>query len=373
MITVAEAGKLGAVRAARPDMLSLYLTVPLDPAELRAVPAGADDLMAAAESAAGGRGHVAEEDRSSVREKLQASGRDWLGRTVAVFACADAGLFEAFPLPGLLPDRAVVGIRPYIRPLLAAVQRYPAYRVAVVDRRHAWLFRIAGEETEELQAVTTPVAASERSANFAGWYGLEAYRVQQRAARLVRHHYRDTAAMLEKAMGDGEPEPLVIGGHDEGIKQMLAILPPPLRERFAGSFAADAHTLTPARARELAGPLVSYWAGQRAERLAEEVLTMPTGGLAATGLQACLAAVNARAVHTLIVPDDGLVPGYECRWCGSLSAAHGRCPDCGTAALRVPDLIEEMVTRTLQDGGQVYPVRNGQSRVAARLRFPAAP
>jgi hypothetical protein len=369
VITVAEAGKLGAVHAVRPGVLSLYLAVPLDPAELRGLPARADDLIAAAENAAGGRGHVAEQDRSSVREKLQLSGRDWLGRTVAMFAYADAGLFEAFPLPCRLPDRAVLGIRPHIRPLLAAVQRCPGYRVAVVDRRHAWLFHIADQETE---TVTAPEAATVRSRGFGGWYGLETYRVQQRVAGLARHHYRDTAAMLEKAMAHGEPEPLVIGGHDEGIRQLLASLPPGVRERFAGSFAADAHALTPARVRELAAPLVTRWAGQRADHLAEQVATMPPGGLAATGLGACLAAANACAVQTLIVPEEGLVPGYECGRCSALSVDADGCPDWGTAALPVPDVIEEMVTRTLEDGGQVYPVHDGLSRVAARLRFPVA-
>jgi hypothetical protein len=369
MITLAEAGKLGAVHAVHPGVLSLYLAVPLDPTELRGLPARADDLIAVAESAVGGRGLAADEDRSSVREKLEVSGRDWLGRTAAMFACANAGLFEAFPLPCRLPDRAVLGIRPHIRPLLAAVQRCPAYRVAVVDLRHAWLFRVADDETE---TVTAPVAPAVRDTGFGGWYGPETYRVQQRAARLARHHYRDTAAMLEKVMAQGEPEPLVIGGHDEGIRQLLASLPPGVQDRFAGSFAADARTLTAARVRELAAPLVARWAGQRAERLAGEVATMPPGGLAATGLPACLAAVNACAVQTLIVPDDGLVPGYECGRCGALSVDADKCPDWGTAALPVPDVIEEMITRTLEDGGQVCPVHDGLSRIAARLRFPIA-
>ena len=369
MITLAEAGKLGAVHTVHPGVLSLYLAVPLDLAELRSLPTRADDLIEAAESAAGGCGHIAERDRSSVREKLQLSGRDWLGRTVALFACADAGLFEAFPLPRRLPDRAVLGIRPHIRPLLAAVQRCPAYRVAAMDRRHAWLFHIAGEEA---QTVTAPVAPGVRDTSLGGRYGLETYSTQQRVTQLARHHYRDTATMLDRAMAQGEPEPLVIGGHDEGIRQLLASLPPGVRERFAGSFAADARSLTPARVRELAAPLVARWAEQRAERLAEQLASMPPGGLAATGLRACLAAVNACAVHTLIVPDDGLVPGYECGRCGALSVDADSCPDWGTAALPVPDVIEEMVTRTLEDGGQVCPVHDGLSRIAARLRFPIA-
>jgi len=62
------------VRSACPDVLSLYLTVPRDPADLRSVPADADDPIDAAGNAAGGDGRAAA-DRQAAREKLQLSGR----------------------------------------------------------------------------------------------------------------------------------------------------------------------------------------------------------------------------------------------------------------------------------------------------------
>ena len=93
---------------------------------------------------------------------------------------------------------------------------------------------------------------------------------------------------------------------------------------------------------------------------------------AAIGLPACLAAIHACAVQTLIVPEDGLVPGYECGRCGALSNDAGSCPDWGTAALPVPDVIEEMVTRALEDGAQIWVIRGAYSPVAARLYSPAA-
>jgi Bacterial archaeo-eukaryotic release factor family 10 len=187
--------------------------------------------------------------------------------------------------------RAVLGTRPYIRPLLVALQRCPAYRVAVVEARHAWLFSIAGDEIE---TVSAPVSARVGDSGLGGWYGLEAYRVQQ-VVRLARHDYRDTAAMLEQVMRHGEQEPLVIGGHDDGVRHLLGSLPPIVPESFAGSFAADMHTLTPARARELAAPLVARWAEQRAQHLAGEILAMPPGDLVAIDLSACLGLPSMRA------------------------------------------------------------------------------
>ena len=110
-------------------------------------------------------------------------------------------------------------------------------------------------------------------------------------------------------------------------------------------------------------PLLAALEGQdglRAGHLAGEILAMPPGVPVAIGLTGCLAAVNAGVVTTLAVPRDGLVPGYECGRCGTLSLdADTCCPDWGTAALPVPDVIEEMVSRVLEDGGDVLVAGGG--------------
>ena len=254
MFTHAEVAKLSAIHTVEPMVLSVYLNVPPRPAELGRLPARASELIAAAERAAGRTGRLREEDRYSVREQLAAVGRDWPGRTAAIFACADVGLLEAFPLPGRLPERAVLGTRPHVRPLLFALEHCPA----------------------------------------------------------------------------------------------------------------------PDRVRELAAPVIARWTGEQAQRLAGEILAIHSGGLSAIGLTACLAAVNAGAVEKLTVPGDGLVAGYECGRCGALGIDADSCPDWGTAALRVPDLIEEMVSRVLEDGGEISVICDGSSPIAARLYFPVA-
>ena len=83
---------------------------------------------------------------------------------------------------------------------------------------------------------------------------------------------------------------------------------------------------------------------------------------------ACLAVVSAGPVQTLVVPADGLVPGYECGRCGTLSLdADTCCPDWCIAALPVPDVIEEMVSRVLEDGGDVLVAGGGWSPSRVRL------
>jgi Bacterial archaeo-eukaryotic release factor family 10 len=372
MITEADVRKLCEVRAAGRSVLSLYLGVPGDPAALRGVPARADELLTEAVAGSADRRTVRarKEGMQAVRDLLAVHTREWLGQTAAIFAAAEAGLAEAFPLPCRIPDRAVLAARPHVRPLLVAVQRCPAYQVAVADRQHAWIFQITGTQIACLAQSAVPAV---RSPGFGGWYGLESYRVSQRIIQLTRHHYRDTAAMLSQAAQAHGPQPLVIGGHEDEIPALLTALPRAVHDRFIGSFTVDPHALTPARVRELSAPVVERWVNMREQQVAAEILAEPPYGLTAIGLNSCLAAVNARAVKTLVVPVGGLIPGFTCEACGTLASSTSLgCPHGAAAAQPVPDLLEEMVTATLGEGGEVVAVHDPPGDAAAHLRYPLA-
>jgi Bacterial archaeo-eukaryotic release factor family 10 len=375
MISRAYVDKLLGMQAAGPSLLSLYLWIPLDPAELRGLSARADELFAlaardASEPGSGRPVRLGPAERDTVRRLLTAKARDWMGHTVAIFACVELGLNEAVPLPTRLQERAILATRPHVRPLLLAIQRCPAYRVVVADRRHAWLFSITGDE---IRTAALPDAAGVRSHGFSGWYGLEAHRVNERVINLARHHYHDTAALLDRATRADGPEPLVIGGHEETIPEMLAALPVGLRDQVAGSFVVDPHILTPAKVRDLADRVIEGWLGRRDQQLLDEIRQEPPDGLAVTGLTACLDAARQHAIRLLAGPAGGLLPGYVCQRCGALSSDGDGCADGREASRPVPDLIEELTVRTLEDGGQVHTLRDPPAGIAALLRFPLAP
>ncbi len=322
MITRAEVEKLGAFHAVQPEVLSLYLSIPASAAEPDRLFRRVTELIADAEPS----GRLGEEDRCLALELAATAARDWPGRTVAIVACDDVGLNEVFPLPGPQPEQAVLGVRPHIRPLLDTLQEYPAYRIAVLDGQHTWMFRAQGDEI---------------------------------------------TAGPEGELGYGDQEPLVIGGRDEEVRLLLASLTPADRAAVAGCFTVEAGQPRSARVLELATPVIARWAALRASRLAREIAGTPPGGLTAVGLPACLAAVSAGGVDALTIPVSGMVPGYECGRCGTLSLTPESCPDWATAPLPVPDVIEEMVARVLEDGGDVSVTHDASAPEAARLRLSA--
>jgi hypothetical protein len=355
MITAAEVEKLRSIRSGAANVLSVYLPVPFSPAELRSLPALAGDLIDAAAAASdqtGAAGSVSETDRDDVLRLAEVHGREWLGRTAAIFACEQLGLLEAVPLPGQLPGRAVLDVRPHTRPLLAVLQRRPGYLLAIVDRRHSWLLSVTWDRVETIARQEEP----------------EAQRLQRRIVQLADHHYRSVAAMLEDRQVAGDSRPVVVGGQEDCTRRLLDALPPAAAAAVAGSFTADARTLTLARARELADPLIARWVAEREHKLAAEVLGAVAARRAVSGLAECLAAVNAGAADLLLIPEEGLVRGFACGRCGALTVTGSDCPDWGIAARPVADLLEEMAAQVLDDGGQVIAVR-ALPTVAVRLRY----
>jgi hypothetical protein len=216
------------------SVLSVYLSVPLVPAQQREVPAHLEELLkplapaavARAGSGGGPPGRAAaaarHADIETVRANVAAHAPDWLGRSVAIFACHGLGLAEVIPLPGQVPAQAVVSSRPYIRPLLVAVRRSPGYVAAVVDRTHAWLLRITADGIETAAQLE---GEGLRSPGFSGWYGLDAYHVNQRVTELARRHYRKAAEALGRACRGEDFAPLVVAGHHPEVTAFLAALP----------------------------------------------------------------------------------------------------------------------------------------------------
>ncbi|HEY5987447.1 MAG TPA: hypothetical protein VIV12_13900, partial [Streptosporangiaceae bacterium] len=163
MIDAADVTRLLELQAPDHRIVSVYLTVPLDPAQRRGMPAHLDEVLA--------EGHDVSDDGEAwasarrfelpvIRREISTHAHEWLGHSVAIFASSKLRLLKTIPLRGQVRDRAVIGPRPYVRPLLAELQRCPCYAVAVVDRRHAWLFRVTSDGISPVEHVQSQTARS---------------------------------------------------------------------------------------------------------------------------------------------------------------------------------------------------------------------
>jgi peptide chain release factor subunit 1 len=364
-------------RSTGAPVLSAYVGVPPDPAELKGVHARFLSLLQPVRDKVGSDGltHAQRESlRNDIDRVLEVASRASAaqGRAIGVFACGLDGFYEEIQLPRVVRDRAVVDTTPYLRPLLAVLEESHRYLVVVVSRDNAWFFEFY---LGELEAATRLKGRHVRKRDYGGWHGLDEYHARNRAEERARHHYRETAATTEEMFESTGAELILVAGHEETSAEFLRALPQALRDKVVGSFVVDPHTMTPGRVREQADQVVDGYERREEARLVAEALDrVGARALGAAGLPWCLLAVNEKAVECLVIHDDEQRPGRVCDRCGWLGLEGDECPVDGAPTRPTPDVIDEMATTVADSSGRVEHVfaetALADLSVAAFLRFP---
>jgi peptide chain release factor subunit 1 len=270
-------------------------------------------------------------------------------------------------------DRVVLDATPYLRPLLAALEEYHRYVVAVVDREKAWIYEFSMGRLEEKAKAH---GRALREPNYAGgWQGWKEDKTHHKAELLARRHYRQAAARIEEVMRRRGAEILIVGGHAETVAEFLPFLPHQLQPTVAGTFVVDPSTMSPGQLRERADEVADAYERREEQQLVAETLEkVAAGGFAAAGLEWCLMAVDEKGIQLLLIEDDEQVPGRVSDRCGWLGLDGDECPVCGEPTRKTADVIDEMATAVVDSGGRVehvYADTELRSHVvAARLRFP---
>ncbi len=295
--------------------------------------------------------------------------------TLAAFACSGAGLLEVVRLPHAIRDRIMVDATAWVSPMLAVLDQHQRCCAVVLDHEsaHAWELYLG-----ELREVGSVVGRVLRDPAYAGWHGLSERRVSNKADELAKRHFREVAAELDRLFRSERYEVLAVGGHEHELPGFLEFLPRSLRERLAGTFSIDPNTAAAATVRPPVEAILERYELEQQRRAVEELLeAAAAGGLAAVGLERCLAAGSIAAIRTLLVQDGAIAPGVVCDASGWLGTTEERCPFCGGPTRRTPDVIGELVEAVIDEGGSIRHVRADtdlrERLTAARLRFALPP
>lgn len=334
------------------SVVSVYLTMPLDPGQLRGIPARVKGLLAEIAETAEGDGDEAAARLSldAVGEALAGLENRWLGRGVVVVHAPDQDVFEVLLLPHPVPDRASLGRHLYLRPLLSVLQRSPAYHVVVADRRHRWIFKADPYGIEQIEGAEE---RAELPGSSTEWYG-DQDRMRYNADERRSRQQRETAAVLQEVMSEGETEIFLLGGHSEAMNGFTSELSQQLHEQLATTFVIDPHTMTPATVHEATQQALADWELRRQQDVLDR--TREDKFRQVSGVTDCVYQINQRGLELLLLPEEGTVPGYACDRCGTLQDFEETCQVCEIPARRVPDLLDEMAFAVMNTGGDVQTI-----------------
>lgn len=276
----------------------------------------------------------------------------------ALFASSLNGIWELQALPQPTSPVAVVGARPYLRPL-RAVPRPIRTAILVADRSQARLFVGFDGELEEIEP---PIAAEIGKSNFGGFSGYDEHGVRARAQDVASRLWRTAGDKLLERHLETPFDLLLIGGLNESVEDIRNQLHPYLADLPIDAFAA---TPTDVSVRRLKEEMATQRLAYRRDReiaLVDDLLALAgRGNRGLIGLAAAVAAVNAQAVADLVVAGEFARPGVLCPQCGYMDRSGTKCTVCGSGFHEVRDLVSAIMDATVASGGRVHQLTIGSA------------
>jgi peptide chain release factor subunit 1 len=360
-----ELRRLAEVRLDRPVVLSLYLD--LDPTEFATPPARATavrSLLDEADRQVRDHHELPHADRMDLRASLERASAVLQGdlpaegaQALAIFAAESAGLLEVLKLPRPVPSRVAIRRSPLIAPL-ARLARRERWCVALVNRRHARIFRGSPDGLREIEQIHDLVFGQHDQG---GW---SQARYQRGIEKEKDDHLKHTVEALMKHFKRRPFERLIVGGPREVVADFESKLHGYLAERLAGRIDGDVEHSTPEEVLEAVQPRFEEL---EEEREAEALERLGEAGRAAIGLEDVLRALNERRVETLVADERYSAEGTCCPSCGWLGPAGERsCPVDETELESLDDLTEAAVELIVQQSAEILAVRRRRDELAER-------
>ena len=364
-------------------VISLYLD--LDPERFATAPGRAAQIRSlidqtARELEGAGEG-LSHDDRMGLRKDLQriddfltspGSADPFKGaHALAVFCSGRDDLFEVVKLARPVPGRVVVARRPYVEPLVAAMQQR-RWLVALVNRR---LARVLGGLVDRL----------EESGSFEEYVHGQHHQGRWSQARYERSvekdtddHLRRVAEAVNQRWRSEAFHRAALGGPVEIVPRLESFLAPEVRANLApGRIEVDLSSANDEEIRRAMATLVLD-DEKRLERDALDRMAagIGTGGRAVGGPADTLEALNERRVAALLLEPGFDGRGIRCLSCGllMLEGGDGRCPADGGQLEEVEHLREAAIEAALAQDAEVtivrhYPDLGPLQGIGALLRF----
>ena len=316
-----------------------------------------------------------EADKAVVLDFFE-SRREWPGRGLVIFSCANDNFFETYALQTPVHDLLWTDKTSYVKPLLELIDSFGNYGVVLVTKQNARLLvfhlgelidrvEVNGEQVRHVKyggASTFPGRQSEGA-------GRTHYE-DELEERNMRSFVESAIQFFEK----NGTKRILLGGTDENVAMFQGLLPKHWRDLVYDTF----NFTKTEKEKDILERVVQIGEQVERQKEADKVETMITaaakGGEGVVNLNETLGAVYAGQIQTLLVDRDFHAPAYQCENCGFLTAYKiDQCLYCGHVVTQIPDAIDMAVRQVMQSGGDVEIVTDNPDMqkigIGALLRY----
>jgi peptide chain release factor subunit 1 len=278
-----------------------------------------------------------------------------MGRGLLIFSCRPDSIWEVLPLEFLVPNVVDIDTTTKTGILAQSMEEVPRFIVAVLQRDKSRIYIVEQGISEQQAQVATEVPGQHKQG------GRSQMRFQRHIDFHVTEHLKKVADELERLSKTSLFE-LVLGGTDEIVNEMLAILPDPITQRVIGKFPVDYKQDTEQEIFERAEIVWKNREEFAETNLLDQVVEQAKSGRQGVlGVEPTLSALMEEKVRTLLIASGLAIDGSVCMQCDYISERNFKmCPLCGGNAEK-RDITDRVVEKAILTGAAAK-VMSGQAR-----------
>ena len=278
---------------------------------------------------------------------------DWTptGRSVAIFSCQPAEVWEVVLLDVMVPNSVSVDTTTTTTLLTRVLDEYPRFAVAIVHRDKAQIYLSQQRTVEEASDITNDVPGQHKQG---GW---SQARFERHIEFKVTTHLKQVVEALEAVAEELPFTQLAVGGGEEAVNELIGLLPSELSQKVIGTFPVDVKHETETELLDRARAVRIEAERQVEEELIEQIVNeAKSGGQGALGVEATLAAALEGRIHILALAEGASQAGSACSGCDYFApTSFASCPLCGGEAEQT-DVVDRAVEKAFLDGARIETV-----------------
>lgn len=292
---------------------------------------------------------------------------------LAILSSKERNFWREFHLSVTVKNEVIVDRTPHIKPLLDILDNYQRYAILLVGRESARLFIIHLSEIEEYTEVHTADVPGRHKKG--GWFALSEKSYERHIDYHVGLHLKDVLKQLDSFLSHEYVGRLIIGGSEEAVTKVRAMLPQTVADKVIGTFQAEMY----AKSNEILEKAQPVLQAFEKKKEAETVDKLLTGALknenGVIGIEDVLNALQEGRIMRLVFLKDYRQSGLICRNCGYLTVQHiSICPYCKDEMQKVNYIVDLAAQKAVEHGAFVEIISENKKlqdsgSIGAFLRF----
>lgn len=292
---------------------------------------------------------------------------------LSILSSQEKDFWKEFHLAVPIKNEIFIDNTPYIKPLLDILDNYQRYAILLVGKESARLFRVHLGEIEEYTEVHSADVPGKHKKG--GWFALSEKSYERHTDYHVGLHLKDVLKQLDSFLSGEYVGRMVIGGSEEAVAMVRAMLPQTTAAKIIGTFQAEMFA-SGKEILEKVEPVVRSFEEKEEAKTIDDLLTKAMKNEnAVIGMENVLNALQEGRIMKLVILEDYKNIGLSCINCGNLAIQElSSCPYCKGEMQKVNYIVDLVAQKAVEQGAMVEVVSKNKKleesgSIGAFLRF----